>query len=159
MDVIPEPYESLLSEAGYLEPVLFILATMAILGGIWKGLKTFFPRVRQFIAFIDALARLPQFMAETIKMLSEHGEAILEVRHEVLPNSGGSLRDESVTNGLRIEKMEAKMSRDFERLGHIERELQYREARGIGIPSPRSEQADDVEPVGDPKPYPTLDET
>jgi len=170
---LPKPIEDWLNGQTGLELILTIAGIMAIIGLAWKFAKAAFPRVKMTIAFLDALGALPQFMADTRAQQESQDTLLQEIRHEVLPNNGGSLRDEVSTLSLRTEKVEAKLTKDHQRFSAIEDELRIREERGIGIPNPTSprlkalpsrmgstEPGDDD--LGDtqqyPPPYPTPDE-
>lgn len=117
---------------------LEFLATLgAILGvgwALWKFLKAVFPSLRYLVLFVEALGRLPAFMRATEARQDRTEALVREVRHEVLPNNGSSMRDELVTVGLRVEKTEAKLSRDHERFAAVGEELGIRERLGLGIP-------------------------
>lgn len=174
MSPIPQPIADWLAAQDGLTLVLTVLGVMAIMAGLWKFAKNAFPGVKKLIAFIDALMRLPEFMSTIDKRLDDQEELSRDIKHEVLPNHGGSMRDELTTMGLRQEKVEAKLTKDYERLAVVEDELRIREARGIGISdattSPRlkahpsrmnSSSEDEDDDLGDtqryPRPFPITD--
>lgn len=131
---IPQPIADWLDGQTGLEFVLTVAAFIGVLWAAWKILKAIFPGLKGFIVFIEALGGLPAFMKTTTQTLDRHEVIVSEVRHEVLPNQGASMRDESRTNGLRIEKIEAKLAKDHVRFAAIETELEYRQRHGLGIP-------------------------
>lgn len=170
MTPIPQPVADWLAAQDGLTLVLTVLGVMAIMAGLWKFAKNAFPGVKKLIGFIDALMRLPDFMASIDSRMDTQEKLTREVKHEVLPNEGGSMRDEMTTTGLRLEKVEAKLSKDYERLEAVEDELRIREERGIGIsdtatsprlkalPSrvPRTTRDDELEDTQQyPRPFPT----
>lgn len=153
--MIPEPIAAWLESQSGLEFVLTTGGVCALLWAAWKFLKAVFPGVKNFIVFLDALAKLPVFMETTTNTLHRDEKIVMEVRHEVLPNNGKSMRDEQVTSALRIAKIEAKLSKDYGRVDEMDREIAYREERGLGIPTTTSpnlpvgqpaESAKDIEP-------------
>lgn len=143
---IPEPFAEWLSNQSGLEFVLTVGGFLALGWAVWKFLRAVFPGLKNFVTFLDALGRLPSFMETTTKTLHRHEKIVMEVRHEVLPNNGKSMRDEQVTSALRIAKIEAKLSKDYGRVDEMDREIAYREARGLGIPTTTSPNL----PIGQP---------
>jgi len=132
---IPEPIAQWLAAQDALSFVLTVAGIMGIIWAGWKFAKAAFPGVKKLIAFLDALAGLPRFMAAASDRLDRQEALLHEVKHEVLPNNGGSMRDAQDTMGLRVEKIEAKLAKDHQRFDAIEAELRDREARNIGIPA------------------------
>lgn len=124
-DVLQEFYSWLDS----VSTLTFFLATGAVMWVIKlvAGFaKKSIPSVKSGIAFFEALAKLPQFMTDT-------SESLKEVRHEVLPNSGGSLRDKADMIDLQLEKiiidqeqLQRHDANDLARLKRIEDELNIR---------------------------------
>lgn len=114
---------------------LVFVATVAgiylLLRSIFRSLRKSWPAFKSAIAFCEALFRLPVFMTymET---------AVAEVRHEVFPNNGGSLRDDVDTlmlqgkqNTEMIKQLTQHDKQDHERLEVIEDELKLREERRV----------------------------
>lgn len=141
MPIIPEPIEEWLESVNGLEIVLTVIATIVLLRMVWRWIKHAWPGLKRFIAFFDALARLPPFMSETTAAMTDTRAAmdrlhsmVVEVRHEVLPNDGKSMRDDMVTMSLRQESMAAKQANDYERFAAIEEELKIRSKQSLGIP-------------------------
>lgn len=124
-----EPFANWLREYDGVEIVLFFTLLFVLVRLLVKWAKTAIPQVETAIRFLRALGDLPHFMTSTMTIIGE-------LKHEVLPNNGGSLRDETVTTALRVEKIEAKMSKDQKRLEHVEGLLQYRQENNLGIPQP-----------------------
>lgn len=116
------------------ELVFIIWGAVFVLWATWKFLKTAFPGVKRFISFVDALMKLPDFMADTTDRLTKNEAHLSDVKHEVLPNNGASMRDEQVTLGIRIERIEARHKGNDELLQALDDELRMRGERGIGIP-------------------------
>lgn len=96
---------------------------------IWGTAKRSIPVLRRLLAFIDALGKLPEWMTQTDGRFDALEEGIKQVRHEVLPNHGSSLRDAVEIIDRRVEAIEAKQSRDYARLNSLEKELEERVAR------------------------------
>lgn len=122
-----EPFAEWLRTYDGVEIMLFITFLVVTVRLLWKWAKAALPQVENATKFLRALGQLPEFMSSTTVLMGE-------LKHEVLPNHGSSLRDEAVTTGLRIEKIEAKLSKDRERLTAVEAVLRYREENSLGIP-------------------------
>lgn len=107
------------------EAVAWIALVIAILVGIFKAL----PKLRVFAAFLDGVSGKPARFGkpaepglferlENIEARQATTIAKLDVvNHELFPNSGKSLRDQ--TN-----RIEEKLDRDNERIGKIETVLE-----------------------------------
>lgn len=134
MTIIPEPIQAWLQSINGLEILLTLIALVALIKMLWKWIKHLWPGLKKFIAFFDALARLPTFMVESMTADRNLRTLVMEVRHEVLPNNGKSLRDDVVTIALRQESMAAKQANDYERFLAIEDELKTRSRNSLGIP-------------------------
>lgn len=132
---IPQPIAEWLDSQTGLNFVVTVGSIALLIWGFWKFVKAAFPSVKRAIQFLEALGKLPDFMTSAAERLDAQEEIMQDVKHEVLPNSGKSMRDEQITMGLRLEKVEAKMSKDYTRIKAIEDELRIREQRGIGIPT------------------------
>lgn len=78
--------------------ILSIIAVLYLIRMLWIGGKKALPGLKSAISFVEALFRLPVFMAETTQSLRE-------VRHEVLPNNGDSMRDDVETVMLMVEQL------------------------------------------------------
>lgn len=122
-----QPFADWLREYDGVEIALFITFIAVTIRLLWKWAKAALPQIETAIKFLRALGQLPEFMSSTTVLMGE-------LKHEVLPNNGGSLRDETVTMGLRVEKIEAKLSKDHDRLSTVEGVLRYREENNLGIP-------------------------
>lgn len=117
---IPDPVAQWLRAYDGLEIAVTLVFWGAVIWGFFTFLKKTWPGFLTLIEFIKALGRLPEFMRQT-------DENLAIVKHEVLPNNGGSLRDEVTTQGLRLEKVDAKMQKDHARVDGLERILTTRE--------------------------------
>ena len=129
MDPLLEPIISWLSSFSALTFVLTLLAIAALTTLLWRTAKKALPGVKATIAFMEALSQLPSFMATIETRLPKIESALQEVRHEVLPNNGGSMRDDLTMVGLRVKKIEALHKDDPEEYDVIDQELQSRQAR------------------------------
>ena len=96
-----------------LAGILALIAIMYLLRMLWQGAKKALPVVKSAITFVEALFAMPTFMSETSSQLRE-------IRHEVLPNKGGSLRDDVETVTLLAEKLNEQLTQlhDRDRTDH-----------------------------------------
>ena len=123
-----KPFAEWLDSFGFLTGTLIILAILLMFRTLFRSVKKSVPAVEAALKFYKALFQLPQFMEETTKSLQE-------VRHEVLPNEGGSMRDDletvtlisEQTNALvkstilpRLDQVESHDRADHERLQALE---------------------------------------
>lgn len=129
MDPLLEPFVSWLSSFSALTFVLTLLAIVTLTTLLWRTAKKALPGVKATISFLEALAQLPTFMVAIETRLPKIESALHEVRHEVLPNRGGSMRDDLTMVGLRVKKIEALHKDDTEEYEVIDQELQSRQAR------------------------------
>lgn len=93
--------------------ILVIIAILYLIRMLWRGAKKALPGLKAAITFVEALFQLPAFMAATTKSINE-------VRHEVLPNEGGSLRDDLETATLISEKLDLRLDDMSQRLSQVE---------------------------------------
>ncbi|MCS4275345.1 hypothetical protein M2390_000506 [Mycetocola sp. BIGb0189] len=129
------------------EGVLWVVAVAATLA----GLRKVWPSLKALGVFLNALSELPRFMAETrahTASAEAHAAAttasLAAVKHEVLPNHGGSMRDavdrnESATGMLSerlasvedsIKSITDKLGSDHTRIAVLEERTQPRDERG-----------------------------
>lgn len=104
--------------------IALVVVALYIVG---KLLVKFWPWLKKVIALTDSLGQLPVFITETKETLAEqsasikeHGAALAEIRHEVLPNTGGSMRDAVDKQGLAIAEINKKLAADNKRIGDLE---------------------------------------
>lgn len=97
-----------------------VIAFLYLIRMLWQGAKRALPVVKAAITFVEALFAMPTFMSETSSQLRE-------IRHEVLPNKGGSLRDDVETltlmaerQGIEITQLKKHDETDHRRLGELE---------------------------------------
>lgn len=145
------------------ELFLTIGAIVFALSVVWSSLKRFWPSLKKFIRFVEAMFALPDFIKDAREALTKQERVLEVVKHEVLPNNGGSLRDEVTTQGLRLEKLEAKMMKNFERVRELEHELEVREAtkRSASVLTPgglSNPHVEDVDCADSYNPYPIQSE-
>ena len=73
------------------------LATIcALIAGLYvstRFLIRFWPWLKKVIAFVEALGKLPFFMAETNTTMAQQSKALAEIHHEVNYNNGSSVKD------------------------------------------------------------------
>ena len=103
MPEILAPIVDWLNSFTALTAVLVIIAVLYLIRMLWQGAKKALPVVKAAITFVEALFAMPTFMAETSSQLRE-------IRHEVLPNKGGSLRDDVETVTLLAEKLNEQLA-------------------------------------------------
>lgn len=108
-----------------LAGILALIAIIYLIRMLWQGAKKALPVVKSAITFVEALFAMPTFMSETSSQLRE-------IRHEVLPNKGGSLRDDVETVTLLAEKLNERDRTDHARLEELEDMItRRREQRAI----------------------------
>lgn len=132
MPDILQPVVDWLNSFTALAGILVLIAIMYLIRMLWQGAKKALPVVKAAITFVEALFAMPTFMSETSSQLRE-------IRHEVLPNKGGSLRDDVETVTLLTEKLNEQLTQlhdhdrtDHERLKALEDRIsRRREQRAI----------------------------
>lgn len=114
MPEILAPIVDWLNSFTALTAVLVTIAVLYLIRMLWQGAKKALPVVKAAITFVEALFAMPTFMAETSSQLRE-------IRHEVLPNKGGSLRDDVETVTLLAEKLNEQLTQlhDHDRTDHV----------------------------------------
>ena len=120
MPEILAPIVDWLNSFTALTAVLVIIAVLYLIRMLWRGAKAALPGVRAALTFVEALFGLPVFMSDMRKQVQE-------IRHEVLPNNGRSLRDDVETltlmaeqQGLKLTQLEKHDEVDHARLGVLE---------------------------------------
>lgn len=93
-----------------------IVMVLAAIAAIYFAIKKGWRWLKRFVKLVDQLASLPAFMAETEKTLGE-------IKHEVFPNKGGSLRDRVDGIGEAITSIEEKLENDNDRLLYLEQKV------------------------------------
>jgi len=93
---------------------LFQIAVVIVaLYVIARLLMRFWPWLRKVIALGDALGQLPTFISETKATLNAQNDLLGTIKHEVLPNHGGSLRDA-------VDEVNKKLAKDHDRIELLE---------------------------------------
>lgn len=119
--------------------ILVLSAIYLLVRSIWRSMRKSVPAIKAALEFYEALFKLPAFMADTHQIVTE-------IRHEVFPNGGGSMRDDLATIDLRVQETTLQVKsiakhdvKDHERLQLIEEALKLRVQR-------RSDALSDVTP-------------
>lgn len=130
--MIPQPVEDWLDSISGLELALIVLA---VVGGLWGAYKFSRKALPGVVAFAKGIVHsaeilavlngLPEFMRETTTDLAQ-------IKHELFPNGGGSLRDSNDRQELRLAKVEAKLDNDHERIAELSAELERKERKRRG---------------------------
>lgn len=118
-EAIPEPVARWLEDQTALSFLLWVAAVWATLTLAWKTVRKMIPALKSLIALSESLERLPAWMDDTDDRLDE-------IRHEVLPNKGGSLRDDVVTVSLQVEQMAARQQENIGRVDELEQTITRR---------------------------------
>lgn len=113
MNDIPSPIARWLEGVDLLAFVLWVGAILTLLGFAVRTVRKSIPALKKLITLSESLDKLPEWMDDTDKKLAE-------IRHEVLPNNGGSMRDDLQTVSLQVQKLQAHNDKDYERLGTLE---------------------------------------
>lgn len=80
-----------------------VIAILYLIRMLWRSMKSALPGVKAAIKFVEAQFTLPEFM-------DDMRAQVREIRHEVLPNNGGSLRDDLETVTLMVEAQSLEMA-------------------------------------------------
>lgn len=106
--------------------ILVVIAILYLVRMLWQGAKVAIPNIKAAISFVEALFQLPKFM-------DDMRAQVHEIKHEVLPNNGGSLRDDLETVTLMVEAQSLEMAQlkahdesDHARLGELENMINHR---------------------------------
>lgn len=116
---VPEPVAAWLGSMSGLELVLSLSAVIGVLWVIGRWVKGSWKGLKRFVATIDSLADLPTFMKQTTSSIDQMQSSLAEVRHEVLPNDGGSLRDAVDNVDRRVQIVEAHQDNDHQRIAEL----------------------------------------
>lgn len=109
-------WHALFGNASAAQVALWIVAIAAVIGLTLKA----WPTVRRFVKTVDALADLPEFIEGTKAQRDLVNAALAEVRHEVLPNNGGSMRDEQTRQSEQLVIILDRLDRDHARISALE---------------------------------------
>ena len=125
MPDILQPIADWLNSFSALAGILPLIAILYLIRMLWQGAKKALPIVKSAITFVEALFAMPTFMSETSSQLRE-------IRHEVLPNKGGSLRDDVETLNEQLTQLHDHDRTDHARLKVLEDTItRRREQRAI----------------------------
>lgn len=135
---LPEPVVSWLESQSALNFLLWLAAVAATVKLAWSSFKKLRPAVKAIIELSESLEKLPEWMDST-------DEKLATIHHEVLPNNGGSLRDDVVTISLQVEQLKADRENDNHRVDELEdtitRRIEAREkAQTAPIEMPKNEE-------------------
>lgn len=122
-ETFPEPVARWLENQSALNFLLWVGGIWVTVQVTWRSIKRAIPAIKNLIALSESLERLPAWMDTT-------DEKLTEIRHEVLPNNGGSLRDDVVTVSLQLEQVAAQQKENIGRVDELEHTITRRlEAR------------------------------
>lgn len=110
----------------WLQWVIGAAAVVAFVAGAVKGVPPIYRFIRRSVKTIDSLSELPEFIDKTRETLKSQDKALAAIKHEVLPNNGGSLRDAVDKHGAALAEVQAKLANDNTRII----ELQARDSQG-----------------------------
>lgn len=143
-NLIPEPIREWLDQQSALSFILWVAAIWATIVLMWRTMKKAIPALKNLIELSESLQHLPDWMDSVDERLDDQTETLEEVRHEVLPNNGVSMRDDLTTVSLQVEKLQAHQDKDYERLNGLEdtitRRLEQRTTARAGALPPADEQ-------------------
>lgn len=128
---IPDALAKALEGQDALTFLLNVGAFLGVAWALWKLARNIWPGLNTFIRFVNALGKLPAFMSSAEERLTFIQGSLGEVRHEVLPHNGGSLRDGVDEVRARVEAIEAHEKKDLQRLAALEAEIRSRTAARI----------------------------
>lgn len=99
-----------------ISPWAVVIAVWVVAGVIViVALVKTWPAIRRAVHTLEALSHLPEWMGQTTETMSE-------IRHEVFPNNGGSLRDRVDRALTWQEKHESKSDAVVARVDKLEKE-------------------------------------
>ena len=98
------------------QALIWIGLVIALIVGIRKA----WPSLSRFVSTINALAELPEFITKTNKTLQAQNALLATIKHEVLPNSGGSMRDAVDRQGVALKEVNDKLAKDHVRIEVLE---------------------------------------
>lgn len=118
---------------GWLQVIVALTIILGAIATLVVTLRKFLPWLKRRIKITDSLEELPAFMDEVRKTLNAQDNDLGVLKHEVLPNNGGSLRDtadrleKAVANqGKKLDahtralrNVDKKLARDNERIQTI----------------------------------------
>lgn len=87
----------------WLQLIVAVTIILGLIGTVVVLSRKFFPWLKKRIRTTDAISDLPDFMADVRKTLAAQDNALALLKHEVLPNNGGSLRDAVDRQGRTLE--------------------------------------------------------
>lgn len=125
MSAPPAPIARWLEGIDALALILWIAAICTLIGFAIRTVRKSIPALKKLIALSDSLDRLPVWMDDTDKKLDE-------IRHELFPNNGGSMRDDLQTVSLQVQQLKAHQDKDYARLGALEDTVTRRLERQTG---------------------------
>lgn len=126
MNAIPDPVLKWLEEVNLLSFLLWVTAGVTLLVWTIRTVKNSIPALKNLIELSESLEKLPGWMDTVDERLDKFQPVLEQVRHEVLPNDGGSMRDDLQTVSLQVEQLQAHQDNDYERLGALENTLTRR---------------------------------
>jgi hypothetical protein len=110
----------------WLQWVLGVAAVVAFVGGAVKLIPAVWRFISRSVTTINSLADLPEFIDATKSTLNAQDATLAAIKHEVLPNNGGSLRDAVDRHGSVLAEVQANLANDNTRII----DLQDRDSRG-----------------------------
>lgn len=97
--------------------VAFIVLLILLVVKLWKPLT-------RFVLSINAVLDLPETLAAHGVHFATIDLQLKEIKHEVLPNSGGSMRDEVNRQGVLLKAMDDHTRTNSRRLSRVETALE-----------------------------------
>lgn len=109
MNFLPEPISKWLDgiQVNMLSLILWIAAIWTLATLLVRTVKKSIPALKNLIELSESLTLLPDWMEKVEGQMEDQKVLLEEVRQEVLPNNGGSMRDDLETVSLQVAQLKA----------------------------------------------------
>jgi len=77
----------------WLQWVLAAAGLLALVVGVIQFIRKGWPVLSRFVATINALSDLPEYITESKRVLDEQNDSLAAIKHEVEYNNGSSVKD------------------------------------------------------------------
>lgn len=122
--------DALFGDAPWIPALLWVITIAVVIGFGIRTLYRWWPAISRFVATIDSLGKLPEFIHETTVTLAEQNATLSTIKHELFPNSGKSLRDAVNRQAADVNEIKQKLANDNIRIS----DLQARDEQGRFTP-------------------------
>ncbi|MFZ4894627.1 hypothetical protein ACL9RL_09270 [Plantibacter sp. Mn2098] len=124
---MPEWIQDLIGDVTLVQVLLWVALVVFFVVVVKKAWKP----LTEFVALVNALKELPEFITQTKSTLATQNQTLATqnqtlavIKHEVLPNSGGSMRDQ-------VDRIKHKLDNDNDRLDGLDQKVASLELKQI----------------------------